>query len=230
MAAIKIALMGEGKNDYGIVGRDGEWEEGAIQPLIRKFFPEADFEDAKRNPENPRQFKIPTKKFPKLKFTAAKLVSYSEYIATSGNSIDLLIFYVDLDKRDMEDEISNLESAFASLREQFGLKAIPMIPMRMLENWLLADENAFESCFGYKPHKPKLPAKPESIWGAVNDPKSEYPKHYLRRVLEQYKESSSTKNFILIAEAANLDTMIRRLPHSFAPFAQRMKNFAAKHL
>ncbi len=32
-----VALLGEGKNDYGIENYDGTWKEGALQPLLRHF-------------------------------------------------------------------------------------------------------------------------------------------------------------------------------------------------
>ena len=41
---------------------------------------------------------------------------------------------------------------------------------------------------------------------------------------------ATTDNFILIAEATDLETMESKCKHSFAPFAKKMKNFAAQRI
>jgi len=65
-----------------------------------------------------------------------------------------------------------------------------MIPLKMIESWLLADEIAFTTCFGKPPTRPPLPRQPELIWGDENDQTSNHPKIILKRVLDQYKSQS----------------------------------------
>ena len=118
--------------------------------------------------------------------------------------------------------------AAEQLHKRLGLLLVAMIPMRMLENWLLADENAFKEAFGDHPKNPKLPTKPEFIWGDEQNPTSEHPKRYLHRVFEQYGASGGTENFVVVANATSIETLKQKCPNSFAPFAAEMDNFITK--
>lgn len=238
---MKVALIGEGKNDIGIDSHKEKnpWNEGAVQPLLRKFLDQPEFIILK-NKRLESKFKIPSAKIPKFGPRAAKLRQFLGDFRDFKGTVSLIIFYQDLDKRrsgpatkteakgSFREAMSDIEVAEDWISKNFAITLIPMIPMRMLENWLLADEKAYEKAFGTKPTKPKLPTEPEFIWGDEETRTSEHPKNYIQRLLEQYQEDATTENFILIAEAAEVATMERTCPNSFALFAQRMKNFAAQ--
>jgi hypothetical protein len=108
------------------------------------------------------------------------------------------------------------------IENKFGIKGIPMLPIRMIENWLLGDEDAYTISFGRKPHSPKLPKKPEFIWGSKYDINSDYPKHYLKRVLNQYNELIETTNYINIMENINIDRLKETCSYSFGKFYEQI--------
>lgn len=240
MQTLKIALIGEGKNDIGIEARDGSWSEGAVQPILRKFIPNADFQPlaAKKDKKN---FRTPGNKTPRFQGSMLKLRALWPILIQKRAEFGLLIFYHDLDKREsgkgtattakktFREAQTNAELATEEIQMRLGFELVPMIPMRMLENWLLADEEAFEESFGSVPKGPKLPTKPESIWGNDKDPDSDHPKSYLNRVLHQFSEVSHTENFVLIAESSQVAALKQKCPISFVPFAEKMEAFAAKH-
>jgi len=86
----------------------------------------------------------------------------------------------------------------------------------MLEAWALGDAAAIEAAGG---DVAKVPAKPESLWGAKRDPQSDYPKHALARALGNDPSSDTTSNvFAIIAEAADPEVIARQCPISFTPF------------
>ena len=93
-----------------------------------------------------------------------------------------------------------------------------MIPIRMIENWLLGDENVYKKIFGSLPASPKLPNKPEYIWGSKYKPDSNYPKHYLRRVLEQYHKDRDTNNYIIISKNIDIENLKKACNYSFGKF------------
>jgi hypothetical protein len=238
---MRVALIGEGKNDVGIEDGRGDWREGAVQPIIRKFLPTSEFLPLKPKRKE-SNFGVPSYNIPRFKIRAAKLRKFLEVFNEIQGSIDLLVFYQDLDKqfsgkateieakRAFREAMEDVEDAFAYIKDRWRIPAIAMIPMRMLENWLLADEKAFEHHFGLAPQNPRLPNDPEFIWGDEQDRNSNHPKNYLQRVLSQFAVDSTTGNFILIAEASNANLLRERLPNSFEPFARKMELFINEKL
>lgn len=129
------------------------------------------------------------------------------------------IYYTDADRRDNSAkterearkyyESVNNEVKEGLQFEKYRGKYIPMIPLKMIENWLLADSSAYMKIFG-KISK-QIPAKPELIWGAEDDPESDYPKNLLKRVLNDVsdgEEECNRESFKLIAEAMSVDSGI----------------------
>jgi hypothetical protein len=242
MGVLRIALIGEGRNDYGGPDGYGEWKDGAAQPFIRKFATDAKIKPIRKQDRDRKSIGLPFKNFPKLGFHASVIRPYVAKIWEMKGEIDLLIIYKDLDKegsgkagkeqaiKSFQRAVDEFEAVFEFLKNRFEIPAIAMIPMRMLENWLLADENAFQLAFGTKPTQPRLPNEPEFIWGDEQNRDSNHPKNYIQRVLKEFGEDATTDNFILIAEATDLKTMEYKCPHSFAPFAKKMKNFAAPYI
>jgi hypothetical protein len=99
-----------------------------------------------------------------------------------------------------------------------------MVPIRMIESWLLGDEGSYEKYFGKKIHNPKLPKKPELIWGKDDDPNSDFPKCYLEKVLKQFNEESSREVFNNIAENIDIENLKKNCPISFAKFYDDFQN------
>jgi len=221
-----VLLCGEGPTDYGKPGAfPRQWEEGPLQPLIRKSvkkvisFDYATKEDIRKIRLQRRRPKIGGKGK-----TAFKLC-----IIAKQRKIDKAILFSDADrdqtsKNNERNAKRRFEKVHREIRDVSDLfpdgtmKLIPMVALKMTECWLLADENAFESCYGKKPEYPPLPAKPELLWGIKQYPESDYPKHVLRRVLSQYHKTPCRATFYEIAEETDTDTLRNRCPISFDKF------------
>jgi hypothetical protein len=103
-------------------------------------------------------------------------------------------------------------------------KCLVVIPKETIESWLLADEEAYPSI----PREPKLPAKPEELWGQVSDPNSNHPYNYFIRVLAQFRLADNRDTYAEIAENTNIETLKRRCPKSFGQFYTDMQSFIAE--
>ena len=103
------------------------------------------------------------------------------------------------------------------------IKRIAIIPKEMIESWLLADERAYPTI----PDSPKLPAKPEELWGQKGDPVSNYPYNYFVRVLAQFRLADNRDIYAEIAEKISIEALLLRCPVSFGQFHADMQAFIA---
>lgn len=227
----KILLCGEGPTDYGTPQYgSSDWEEGPVQSLIRKSV-NGDIEFTYATKEDVRKKRIQPRTGAKVPGHGAKSYKLCMIAAAQGD-IDNIVCYVDADRvhgsgksrleaqrrlQEVYDQISNGFQQFSQERSQ---NSIPMVPLKMIESWLLADEQAFTQCYGRQPTNPSLPVQPELIWGDENDPISDHPKNYLKRVLGQYNGQANRDTFKSIAEAINIHTLRIRCPMSFELFYQ----------
>ena len=111
-------------------------------------------------------------------------------------------------------------SEFKPLREN-GLFCLAIVPKEMIESWLLADDNAYPAI----PCEPKLPAKPEEIWGVRSDANSNHPYNYFVRVLSQFKLIDNRDIYTEIAESSCVDILRLRCPISFEQFYEDVQLF-----
>lgn len=100
-----------------------------------------------------------------------------------------------------------------------------MIALRMIECWILGDKKAIEQYYGVEISNKGYTPKPEIIWGDEEDPSSNYPKNYLRRIIQnsdkRYQEHIPDQaDFVEIASYADINTIIKKCPNSFAIFYQ----------
>ncbi len=219
-----IGLLGEGKNDYGVFGRY-EWEEGAIQPLLRKF---EQLQNAEIIPITKQKNKTITHGR-KFKRTSALQLLLRQFCSERRN-IDLIVVFKDCDKtsgrkatekeakRKFKEIYQFLRKELDNFKSKFDVNGVPMIPIRMLENWLLGDEMSFRKVWDDIPKNPKLPKNPEFIWGDEQDRNSNHPKNYITKVLGQYDENYCTENFIKIVKNINIETLRKTCPNSFGVF------------
>ena len=121
------------------------------------------------------------------------------------------------------DIYESIEKKFSDYKEKLNCLAI--VPKEMTESWLLSDKQAFAIAFGSIPSRPKLPGKPEMLWGALEDPDSNYPKHVLERVLNQYNITANRDVYDDIAQNCDIDTLILKCPKSFATFVRDVRSF-----
>jgi hypothetical protein len=96
----------------------------------------------------------------------------------------------------------------------------------MTESWLLADIVAINSVGNGNIHIDLSP-DPETLWGDKDDPNSNYPKNYLRRILQQLGLEANRNTYAQIAEKADIEVLKRRCPESFGRFYTDMQSFIA---
>jgi len=225
----KVLLCGEGPTDYGRQKYGStEWEEGPVQSIIRRSI-RANIEFTHATKNDVRKIRIQRRTSAKLKGHGLKAYQLC-VIASELGDIDNIVCYVDADRdpgssksaRDAKKRVQDIYNEIQMGFEQFSAarseSSFPMIPLKMIESWLLADEIAFTTCFGKPPTRPPLPRKPELIWGDENDPTSDHPKNYLKRVLKQYGSQGTIEIFISIAENMRIDALRERCPISFELF------------
>ena len=68
---------------------------------------------------------------------------------------------------------------------------------------------------------------PELIWGEKSNPDSDYPKNYIRRVLEQYHEEPGREVFVNIAQETSIGILKEKCPISFAKFHEEFIELCA---
>lgn len=232
--AKKVLLCGEGPTDYGNPKYgSNEWEEGPVQSIIRKSV-NGDIEFAYASKEDVKGKRIQRRTGVKVIGHGAKSFKLC-MIAEDRGDIDNIVCYVDADrehgsgkselesKKRLQEVYSQISNGFQQFSDARSQSSIPMVPLKMIESWLLADEHAFAQCFGKPPANPSLPGQPELIWGNENDPTSDHPKNYLKRVLEQYNHQGNRETFKSIAEEIEIDVLRRRCPMSFDLFYRDVK-------
>ncbi|MEA1961980.1 MAG: DUF4276 family protein [Bacillota bacterium] len=225
--AKKVLLCGEGPTDYGqpIYGSTG-WEEGPLQPIIRKsVHVEIEFDCVTK--QEVKEKRIQGRH--KVQGHGVKAYKLCR-IAEDRGAVDHIICYVDADRdaasttsrRDFGKRVNELYSeirdGFEKFSEERGRSSIPMIALKMIESWLLSDETAFARCFNSPPTNPGLPQQPELIWGDKGDPTSNYPKNYLQRVLKQYGIEGNRGVYKEIAEYIDINELRNKCSISFERF------------
>lgn len=227
--AKKVLLCGEGPTDYGNPQYGSPyWEEGPAQSLIRKSI-NGDIEFTYATKEDVRKKRIQPRTGVKVSGHGVKSYKLC-LIAVDQGDIDNIVCYVDADRehgsgkselesqRRLQEVYDQIKNGFQQFGQERGQNSIPMVPLKMIESWLLADEQAFTRLYGRKPTNPSLPRQPELMWGDENAPNSDHPKNYLKRVLAQYNDRANRDNFKSIAEEININTMRRKCPLSFELF------------
>ncbi|MDO4339215.1 MAG: hypothetical protein Q4C91_14210 [Eubacteriales bacterium] len=233
MKKMKILVYGEGPTDYGWQSPTGEWLPGPIVYLIRKCAEEfqVDLEIGyieKKVIDGENRIKLGARHMRNLSGKGIPALRFSLYAKENGYTAG--VFYCDTDrimigKNTKETDCKKYyEQIYSDVIQglqrigNIGWTGVPMISLKMIECWLLSDKMAYKKCFGKEPEKVKLPSKPELIWGEKNNPSSDYPKNYLRRVLEQYHKEADRDILIEIAKETETDTLKEKCPISFARF------------
>ena len=225
---IDVLILGEGSTDVGIPNGFGQWEKGCIMFLIEKIN-----EQVTLNYNPVQKCSLPTTlpkkdqgKFKGHAKNIQKLVIYSHLKKIPH---DVIVYYGDTDK---ESGVSSSEVQAKKASEQayeqahkaldfFDKKGFAIIPLRMLESWLLADQEAFEKTFG---SQIQLPNTPELLWGNKNDPESRHPKNILEKILSSFRVSSNRQVFCDLVQNININNLYKQCPISFPPFLDRAKN------
>jgi len=146
-----------------------------------------------------------SKRIKALAFTAEK------------DGVNFIAYHNDADKN-YNETYNEIKSEFDKLN---NFRCIAVIPKEMIESWLLADDCAYPSI----PENPKLPPKPEEIWGQKDDKNSNYPYNYFVRVLLQFALPDNRDTYTYIAENSDIEVLKQRCPVSFCRFYTDMQAF-----
>lgn len=169
----KILIYGEGPTDVGVVNVYGEWEKGCIVTLIQRINPtiNIDFIPPPRKEVISATRVVPMKGKTKIEGHGIIIQKLIIYARKKNLDYDLIVYYGDTDKQSaskntIHEAKKTSEAAYHQAFKAFDIfhvDGIPIIPLRMLESWLLADSTVYRKMFnaGSVP----LPAQPELIWG-----------------------------------------------------------------
>ena len=233
MDKIKLLVYGEGPTDYGWRDASGEWRAGPIIYLLQKCAAELqteleiDYVD-KSVIDGKKRMKFGMRRTRNVNGKGIPALRFTVYALDRGYTRG--IFYCDTDKveygkntreSDCKKHFEKIyEDVLQGLQDDISKKwiGIPMIALKMIECWLLADQDAYQNYFGSRPEKALLPKRPELIWGEKKEPKSDYPKNVMTRVLKQYHKEPGREVFIEIAKATQIRVLLEKCPISFSKF------------
>jgi len=134
-----------------------------------------------------------------------------------NNGVSFIAYHNDADK-EYSKTYDEIKSEFEKLK---NFHCLAIVPKEMIESWLLSDESAYPT----KPENPKLPSKPEEIWGQKDDKNSNHPYNYFVRVLTQFKLPDNRDTYLQIAENINIEILKQRCQLSFGQFYTDMQAF-----
>jgi len=187
----------------------------AIPPLMKKAADtfEMDIQWIKKS--FLKRFIIHRKKHETISAHKKRIKALADHAEKNG--VSFIAYHNDADK-EYSKTYGEIKSEFEKLR---NFHCLAIVPKEMIESWLLSDESAYPSM----PENPKLPYKPEEIWGQINDKNSNHPYNYFVRVITQFKWSDNRDTYSHIAENTNIDVLKQRCPLSFGQFYTDMQSF-----
>lgn len=224
---INILILGEGPTDVGRPDGNGGWQNGCLLHLIEKINPKKTLKFLPvQKADLPKTIhKKGTKKFEGHGKNIEKLIFHSSLKRINHN---IVVYFGDTDKKSGTKNTPvqakhASQQAYAQAYDAlnfFNKKGFAIIPLRMLESWLLADEVSFEKTFGTKI---QLPKNPEYLWGDKNDPDSNHPKNLLDKILTALNSKSSQQVFCELVQNINLASLCSKCPISIPPFLEKAK-------
>lgn len=218
-----IGITGEGPDDYGKMNYDGNLVKGAAEGFAEKI---ADEDEIKIewifiDRRNVERTKLGSRTLRGLKGKAINAARFRKQ--ASIMACDTLIYYCDADRdagtknssrhqaEERYDEIYHEVSQ--GLGDKYPQTAIPMIPLRIIENWLLGDRDNLSSIF--EVNSKKLPENTELLWGDKRNPKSSYPKRVLERIRATGNPRKCDTTDYEIAYLADVESMKKSCPYSY---------------
>lgn len=231
----QVLLYGEGPTDYGMEAYStGKWLDGPVQSFMRKICPDIEIKCvASLKDDRP---KVQRKTLQSLHGHAPEALFLSLKAKEMGK--DIAALYIDGDRTPGCRPTKELDckKRHRELKEQIlegfqssrcTLSCLPIIPMKMIESWLMSDPQSFPKAFGGETPL-EMPAHPELEWGEKNSPSSNYPKNQLLRILAQYHQGASRENFVALAENSDIQMLRQKCPISFEDFYIRLKEITER--
>lgn len=242
---MRILILGEGSTDVG--QRDyqtGRFIEGPIPIMIRRILNEPVamelLDKSDRKELKGKHFQRSIKGL-----RGQGLYSWWAKSKAVEQSFDAVVFYSDSDReggsnaknkvdcyKRFKEVKSNIEEGFHRVQNADILE-LAIVPVKMIESWLMADAEAFSSAFGGvrridgKQMKKIFPKNPELEWGDKHDDSSNYPKCQLKRILSCYGEEANQDTFVQLANVADFEMLQKKCPISFKAFYRELKALKA---
>lgn len=237
---MRMLILGEGPTDVGQCDyQTGQFIEGPIPIMIRKILDEpVEMELLDKSARKELRGKRFQRSIKGLR--GQGLYSWWAKMKAVEQSFDAVVFYSDSDREggsDARNEVacrkrfeevkSDIEEGFYRVQHSEVLD-LAIVPVKMIESWLMADPKAFSSAFGGtreirdKKAKNIFPKKPELEWGDKHDSLSNYPKCQLNRILASYGEEANQDTFVRLADAVDFDVLQEKCPISFKVFYQEL--------
>ncbi len=215
---LNVIVCGEGKSDAGFQIFD-KWYLGPVEQYILNASPIELNVSCINFQKLEKRIKIQRFKSDKSKGHGVKAERLARFAKL--NNYDIAICYKDCDRNDFNSFYNDMIDGFE--KSSTNIVGIPMIPKEMIESWLLADEESFKYLGGI-PTKPRLPKKPEDIWGNRREPDCDHPKCYINRVLNQYYIKDKLLDvYHDIASKSRPDELRRKCPISYGRFYEDMQ-------
>ena len=241
---ISILIAGEGPTDCGKIDYEtGEFLEGPVEIYIRKILGEkkdvqfflVDLKDKEKRPKLQRRGKnLRGHRMKAMLLMTMAMERKYRYAA----------YYSDTDRAQGSDarKATICKARYAELKQDImdgfndgclknkeanKFRGIAIVPVKMIESWLMGDSAAFSRAFSadaeQSEHSLLCPQQPELDWGAHNDVNSDHPKCRLTRILHVYGQEPNQMTFCQIARNADIETLRRTCPISFADFYEQVK-------
>jgi hypothetical protein len=193
---------------------EGETDHAVLEPFIKKIGNPSVLEIKKIKKQDLKNIILRRNTGP------YKLINALAFFARQEGCKNIA-YHQDAD-RHIDERYNSIRAVFKPI-EKSGVKCLAIVPKEAIESWLLADENTYLEI----PKEPALPGKPEERWGDSHDPRSDHPKCYFSRVLEQFPLENNRDTCARIAENSDVETLKRRCPVSFGQFCADMQTFIA---
>ena len=129
---------------------------------------------------------------------------------------DLVVFMADADSNKTRDWNRTRSDILDGFHRVEGPNGVPCVPMSTSESWLLADGQAWQGVGLTKLNL--LPKKPETIWGARNDPQGNHPHQVFRRACGAAGVRDSRETRVNLAHSSSLARLQAACPRSFTAF------------
>ncbi len=217
----RALVCGEGSHDIGTSnkpsnGQHAREEEGWLQSILRKLV-DSEIEVVPVRRKRVVLQRRDQKRFRPLPDGHGAKALMCKLMARSGR-YDLVVFMADADSRKRADWCRIRDEISDGFTRVQGVEGVPCVPMSTSESWLLADQDAWRRMGLGK--LAILPKRPESIWGARNEPRSNHPHQLFRRVCIEAKVPDSRETRVQLADFASVEALRSRCPISFAAFVE----------